>query len=206
MTPTTTRQQEILDFLVEFEREQGCTPSIPEIQRAFGIRSPNGVAGHLKALAKKGWIRRADRGSRTVELLGPGQARRGPLYDLPIYGAIPAGRPGEDGQESPERSVSIDEATLGFRPPAGSYVLRVRGDSMEGAGILDGDLVVIQPQRDPRPGQIVAALVDGQTTLKRLVRSNGKVLLRAENSKYAPITPRTSLEIQGVARALIRTL
>ncbi|MCL6546714.1 MAG: hypothetical protein K6T61_15950, partial [Bryobacteraceae bacterium] len=99
-----------------------------------------------------------------------------------------------------------DEATLGFRPKEGCFALRVRGDSMKDAGILDGDLVIVEPTPNPRAGQIVVALIDGESTLKRLVRVQGKWFLKAENPAYPELYPRADLVIQGVVRTVIRRL
>jgi repressor LexA len=201
----TDRQQAIYDFILEFRERQGCSPSIPEIQRKFGIRSPNGVAGHLASLEAKGYIRRAERGSRQIDPTGPEQVERGPLVDLPMRGSIPAGSP--DGIAGHgDGYVTVDQSTLGFRPKTGAFALRVRGDSMRDAGILDGDVVVVEPSRAPRESQIVAALIDGECTLKRLVRENGTWYLKAENPAYPELFPQSSLMVQGVARAVIRRL
>ena len=171
----TARQQEILNFIAEFRREHRCSPSIPEMQRAFNIKSPNGIASHLAALEAKGAIRRADRGSRQVEL-----TTDSPLASIPICGAIPAGSPQNFGQDlgQNETFIQVDLETLGFKPQRGCYALRVRGDSMRDAAILDGDIVVLQPGPNPKAGQIVAALIDGESTLKRLVNVKGKWFLK----------------------------
>jgi repressor LexA len=200
----TARQRAVLQFIVTFQRENGCPPSIPEIQREFGIRSPNGVAGHLRLLERKGFIRRADRGSRQIEVTGPGHTRRNALCDLPVFGAIPAGFPQTFEDARAESCITLDEQTLGFHPAPGSFALRVRGDSMAGAGILNGDMVIVEPGRPAREGQIVAALVDGESTLKRLVRIDGVWSLRAENPAYPQIYSRSELTIQGAVRTVIR--
>lgn len=201
----TERQQQIYDFIVAFRRDNGCSPSIPEIQRKFDIRSPNGVAGHLRSLEAKGMIRRAERGSRQIDLAE--EPPRGPaLPSLPVFGTIPAGMPQTQEAAAPDGYVTVDESTLGFNPRDGCFALRVRGDSMRDAGILTGDTVVIQPSHDPRAGQIVAALIDGECTLKRLVRVNGRWYLKAENPAYPELHPREDLAIQGVVRTVIRKL
>ncbi len=202
----TERQKSILDFIVEFRRQHGCSPSIPEIQKAFGIRSPNGVAGHILALEAKGFIRRAKRGSRQIEMTGPMHAVRSHSYDLPVFGRIPAGLPESFASAAPEGCVSVDETSLGFRPKEGCFALKVRGESMKDAGILDGDLVVIEPTPSPREGQIVVALIDGESTLKRLVRVKGHWYLKAENPAYPQLYPRSDLVIQGAVRTVIRKL
>lgn len=203
----TVRQQEILDFILAFRRRNGCSPSIPEIQEEFGIRSPNGVAGHLHALEAKGVIRKAERGSRRIDVLSPeAEPAMAPgVYSLPVFGQIPAGPP-QEMFASAEGVAALDESALGFRPVEGCYVLKVRGDSMRDAGILNGDLVVVQPTPTPREGQIVAALIDGESTLKRLVRVKGRWFLKAENPAYPELHPRADLVIQGVVRTVVRKL
>jgi repressor LexA len=202
----TMRQKSILDYILDFRRQQGCSPSIPELQKAFGIRSPNGIAGHLLALESKGFIRRAKRGSRQIDVTGPLYAVKSPSFDLPLFGRIPAGPPESFAAAPPEGCVSVDETSLGFRPKDGCFALKVRGDSMKDAGILDGDLVVVEPTPAPRADQIVAALIDGESTLKRLVRVKGKWYLKAENPAYSELHPRSDLVIQGVVRTVIRKL
>ncbi|MCZ2153328.1 MAG: transcriptional repressor LexA [Bryobacterales bacterium] len=200
----TERQQEILNYITQFRLEHGCSPSIPEMQRHFGIRSPNGIVGHLQALEAKGVIRRGDRGSRRIDLVGPMHDLRVPVAELPLFGSIPAGTPQEISQQRPDACVSVDEQTLGFKPSAGCFVLRVRGESMRDAGILDGDLVVAEPTSNPRGNQIVVALIDGESTLKRLVRMGDSWFLRAENPDFPELIPRADLRIQGVVRTVIR--
>lgn len=202
----TERQQEIYDFIVAFRRENGCSPSIPEIQRHFGIQSPNGVAGHLKALEAKGMIRRADRGSRQIDIPGAMAEAAANLFTLPVFGAIPAGLPQETAAATAESTTVFDQAMLGFKPKEGCFVLKVRGDSMRDAGILNGDFVVVEPTPSPADGQIVAALIDGECTLKRLVRMKGNWFLKAENAAYPELHPRADLVIQGAVRTVVRKL
>lgn len=202
----TERQKSILDFILDYRRRNGCSPSIPEIQKAFQIRSPNGVAGHLRALQQKGFIRFGPRGTRRIDPSSPLEALRAPSFDLPLFGRVPAGPPESFAAVTPEGCVTLDENTLGFRPKDGCFALRVRGDSMKDAGILDGDLVVVEPTPNPQAGQIVVALIDGESTLKRLVRVKGKWFLKAENPAYPELFPRADLVIQGVVRTVIRRL
>jgi repressor LexA len=201
----TPRQREILDFIVTYRQENGCSPSIPEIQRRFGIRSPNGVAGHLHALEAKGAIKRADRGSRQIDLPGQDHTRSG-LHMLPVFGQIPAGPPQMMSPSRAESMTTLDELTLGFKPKPGCFALKVRGDSMRDAGILNGDTVIIEPNPEPRAGQVVAALIDGECTLKRLVKMQGRWYLKAENPAYPELHPRADLVIQGAVRTVIRKL
>ncbi|MBK5295193.1 MAG: repressor LexA [Acidobacteriia bacterium] len=199
----TGRQQAIYDYILHFRQDNGCSPSIPEMQREFGIRSPNGVAGHLRALIKKGVLRRSSRGSRQLDPVEPAS---GPIMSVPLIGHIAAGFPEFIPLTSAEGAVRIDQLSLGFQPKRGTFALKVRGDSMKDAGILEGDLVVIEPTPNPAANQIVAALIDGDCTLKRLVQVKGRWFLKAENPAYPALHPRSDLVIQGVVRALIRRL
>lgn len=200
----TERQKSILDYIMEYRREHGCSPSIPEMQRHFGIRSPNGIAGHLRALEAKGRIRRADRGSRQIDPVDEMENLRTPVAAIPLFGSIPAGAPQEIATHRPDSCISIDEATLGFKPGEACFALKVRGESMKDAGILDGDTVIADASRPPRTDQIVVALIDGESTLKRLVRVDGKFFLKAENPAYPTLIPRADLQVQGVVRTVIR--
>ncbi|HEY4299403.1 MAG TPA: transcriptional repressor LexA [Candidatus Didemnitutus sp.] len=195
----TERQEEILDFLRDYQQVQGVPPSTREIARRFGLSQPTSLK-HLRALAAKGRIEKLADGRWGLNA-GAVQMH---LFDVPVYGAIPAGLPAMQEQE-PEERVRIDPSVFGLRPPRPHHfwLLRVSGDSMTGARIFDGDLVALI-RREPRPGDIIAALVDETTTtLKRLVRERGRLLLRAENPRYADIVPQR-LESQGVVVGVIR--
>jgi len=198
----THRQREIYDFIVAFRREHGCSPSIPEIQKAFAIRSPNGVAGHLNALITKGLLRRSVRGSRNIDLI----AAEAPVHALPLYGSVAAGVPEFVSGSRAEGTLRADEQTLGFEPKPGCFALTVRGESMKDAGIYNGDTVVVEPNTTPRENQVVVALIDGESTLKRLVRLGNGYFLKAENPAFPELHPRADLVIQGVVRAVVRRL
>ena len=204
----TGRQQQILDYIVDFRRSQGCSPSIPEIQKDFGFRSPNAVQGHLLALEAKGVIRRANRGSRQIDVVAPPrrETRQPDTFAVPLYGQIAAGPPQRIVDARAESYMNVDEVTLGFKPKSSCFGLRVRGDSMKDAGILEGDIVVVEPTPSPQANQIVVALIDGENTLKRLVRVKGKWFLKAENPAYPELHPRSDLVIQGVVRTVVRRL
>ena len=198
--PLTERQEEIVEFLRAYQREHGVNASVRVIQKHFGFASSNAAASHLRLLAKKKAIVQAPDGSWGVAL-----SEVQGLFTLHVLGSIPAGHPDEREQESTE-TVALDPTTFGV--PAARHrqlwALRVTGDSMTGAHICDGDIGVFE-QREPRPGEIIAALVDDTTTtLKRLVKVKGRAVLRAENPRYADITPREKLECQGVLVGVIR--
>lgn len=121
---------------------------------------------------------------------------------IPIYGAIPAGF-GEPVEAAELGSIPVDLDALNITPSSRAFALKVRGDSMIGAHISDGDLVIVEA-REPRAGEIVAALIDGETTLKRFVTANGQFYLKAENPRYPNLIPLRELIIQGVVRAVVR--
>lgn len=199
--PLTARQQAVLDFVQAHHRDQGHHPTLREIQAHFGFASPFAVTRHLQALERKGALVRIARKARAFLASARGP-RRAPLADVPLYGVIPAGLPTAAEQE-PDSHVAVDLAALGLRTGARLFALRVRGDSMTGAGILDGDTVFLSP-REPRPGDIVAALIDGESTLKRFLVQRGRPFLRAENPRYPDLLPAAELLIQGVMAGLLR--
>ena len=123
--------------------------------------------------------------------------------DIPLFGSIPAGLP-QTREQDAEGCVSVDVESIGYKPTRNAFALRVTGDSMIGKHILDGDFVVMEHGAEPRHGQIVAALIDGASTLKTFVLKSGKPFLRAENPKYPDLIPAQELMIQGVFKALIR--
>lgn len=199
----TERQQEILDFIREQQTTRGITPSRAEIQEHFGFASPNAVREHLRALERKGAIQREPRTARGLVLTQDFRDR--PMVEIPIYGSIAAGLP-ETQQQQPDGCISVDVETLRLPKGARVFALKVRGDSMIGAGILSGDVVVMEFRGEAKNGDVVAALIDGETTLKRYVMQRGKPFLKAENPRFPNLIPAHELVIQGVQVALLRVL
>jgi repressor LexA len=196
----TIRQSQILEFIQECVNEKGTTPSLREIMVRFGFTSPATVAGHLDLLEKKGAIRRQSGRSRNILL--PEFKPRASLIEIPLFGMIPAGIPEGQEQEG-DRCITVDPETIKLPRNAKSFALIVRGDSMMGAGILNRDVVIME-LASPRNRDIVAALIDGEVTLKRYLIEGGRPFLRAENPDYPDLIPARELVIQGVFRALIR--
>lgn len=196
----TKRQRQVLDFMREEQSISGLIPSTREIQLAFGFASQTAVMNHLKALEKHGIIVRIAGRARGVVL--PEFARRSTLVEIPVYGRIAAGLATDNSQER-DGCISVDSETLGIPNNARTFALKVRGESMIGAHIMDGDTVVLE-FREPNPGDIVAALVDGETTLKRYLLERGRPYLKAENPEYPNLIPARELVIQGVLVAVIR--
>jgi repressor LexA len=177
------------------------TPSTREIQKHFGYASQTSVMQYLGVLERKGFIDRHARKARA--LITPMQKVR--IMDIPIYGEIPAGMSVLT-EQAAEGHISLDAATVNASKSARTFALRVRGDSMIDAHILDGDIVIMEDRKEARSGDIVAALIDGETTLKRYVVQRGRPFLKAENPKYKDLIPAQELVIQGVQIALLRVM
>jgi len=200
MAELTARQQEVLDFIRRQQEQTGFPPSSREIQAYFGYQSQTAAMNHLRALERKGVINRT-----------PGKARSAVdrnfrflpgLRAIPILGQIPAGMPSET-SESSGFNLGVDLTAFGVERMAEVFAVRVRGDSMINAQIADGDTVLLQ-KRVPKNGEIVAALLDGESTLKRYVLDHGEPFLKAENPLYPDLLPAAELVIQGVMIGLLR--
>ena len=200
MIALTDRQQQVLDFIADAQAQTGVLPSTREIQEHFGFASQTAAVNHLRALEKKGVIQRAAGRARAVALTAHLERER--IIDVPIYGQIAAGF-AETSEQENDGMVSIDAASAGVTKGQRAFGLKVRGDSMTGAGINDGDLVILE-NREPVPGAVVAALIDGETTLKRFLIQRGQPYLKAENPRFPDLIPARELIIQGVMVALIR--
>ena len=196
----TKRQKEIVEYLRMSQRRTGIMPSTREIQHYFGFASQTAAMSHLRALERKEVIQRLPGKARAV--IFPGDLDRGEIADVPIYGSIAAGM-AQDVEPEREGSIALDIQALGIPRNARTFALKVRGDSMIDAHICHGDTVILE-FRQPRKGDIVAALIDGETTLKRYVVEKGKPFLRAENPDYPDLIPARELVIQGVLVALLR--
>ena len=189
MPRTSDKAQLIVDYVNQFVQENGYSPSVREIGAAVGLRSTASVSYHLQALQAKGLLQTPGaKGRKRALVTGarPGQ--------IPVVGVVTAG--------IPILAVENQEGTLPWNDP-GCFALRVRGDSMLGAGILPGDKVVVRPQSTADDGQIVVARLEDEATVKRLRRRNGEIWLLPENDAYAPIDG-THAEIIGVVKAVVR--
>ena len=203
MTELTRRQRQIADYIDRSQRDGGGAPSYREIAAHFGFASPGSVVNHVRALRRKGVLPEETGQARSLRVQSPLAGLRKRVVDIPVYGAIPAGFP-EDRSQQAQGCVSMDIGTLGLRPTPRTFALEVRGDSMLGKCIMDGDLVVLEHGLTPRHGDVVAALIDNESTLKTFLLSRGKPFLRAENPRYPDLIPAQELVIQGVMVALIR--
>lgn len=189
MPRTSDKAQRIIEYVNEFIQENGYAPSVREIGAAVGLRSTASVSYHLQALQEKGLLQAPGaKGRKRAIATGarPGQ--------IPIVGVVTAG--------VPILAVENQEGTLTWDAP-GCFAIRVRGDSMVGAGILSGDLVVVRPQPTANDGQIVVARIEDEATVKRLRRRDGQVWLMPENDCYEPIDG-SNAEIVGLVKAVVR--
>ena len=197
-------QQKIYDYLVASIQAQGYPPSVREIGEAVGLRSPSTVHFHLKNLAELGYIEIGAGKGRAISLKQPAAPAPAPAAEreepdrIPIVGNVAAGSP-ILAQECIEDYLTFDTGGRG-----GEYfALRVRGDSMINAGILNGDLVVVRSQPTANQGEIVVAMIDDEATVKRLSRKGGHIWLLPENDDYSPIDG-TYAQILGKVAAVVR--
>lgn len=196
LTTLTQRQKQIYTFIRDKIESRGYGPTVREIGTHFGIKSPNGVMCHLKALEKKGLIKREGFSARAIQLVGykPGQSV------IPLLGRVAAG--------SPTLAVETDEFLDLHAMFLGDnrYALKVRGNSMIEDHIQDGDYVIIEKQETARNGERVVAMIDGEVTLKRFFKERNRIRLEPSNSSYAPIyvEPGEDIRILGTLIGVIR--
>ena len=189
MPRSSNKAELIMDYVNQFIQENGYSPSVREIGAAVGLRSTASVSYHLQALQDKGLLQAPQaKGRKRALVTGarPGQ--------IPVVGVVTAGLP--------ILAVENQEGTMPWHE-SGCFALRVRGDSMVNAGILDGDKVVVRPQSTADNGQIVVARIEDEATVKRLLRKNGEIWLIPENENYAPIDG-THAEIIGIVKGVVR--
>ena len=190
MPRTTDKDQKILEFVRQFTYENGFAPSVREIGAAVGLSSTASVSYHLQQLQKKGLLQSAEGKGRKRAVVSTQRSGY-----IPVVGVVTAGLP-----------ILATENVEGQMPWDGDaecFALRVRGDSMVGAGILSGDKVVVRPQQTAQDGQIVVARIEDEATVKRLFRRDGQIWLMPENELYEPIDG-SNAEIIGVVKAVVR--
>jgi repressor LexA len=200
MAELTARQQEVLDFIRRQQQLTGFPPSSREIQTHFGFQSQTAAMNHLRALQRKGVINRTPGKARSA--VDPSFRFLPGFRPIPLLGQIPAGLPTET-SEWRGSELGVDLAAFGVESRAEVFAVKVRGDSMIGAQIADGDTVLLQ-KRAPKNGEIVAALIDGESTLKRYLLNHGEPFLKAENPLYPDLLPAAELVVQGVMIGLLR--
>jgi len=190
MPRTSDKSEKIVEFVRQFTQENGFPPSIREIGTAVGLRSTASVSYHLQQLQEKGLLQAPGAKGRKRTVV---TSLRGGY--IPVVGVVTAG--------IPILAVENQEGMMAWDGDPDCFALRIRGDSMIGAGILDGDKVVVRPQQTAQDGQIVVARIGDEATVKRLQRRNGEIWLMPENDLYEPIDG-SEAEIIGLVRAVVR--
>ena len=190
MPRTSDKSKKIVDFVRQYTHEKGFPPSIREIGAAVGLRSTASVSYHLQQLQEQGLLQAPVGKGRKRAIV---TSQRGGY--IPVVGVVTAG--------IPILAVENQEGTMAWDGDPSCFALRVRGDSMIGAGILSGDKVVVRPQQTADDGQIVVAMIGDEATVKRLSRKNGEIWLLPENDAYAPIDGRQA-QIIGLVKAVVR--
>ena len=203
MAALTPKQTKVLKFIERYQFKHGASPTVREMREYLGVSSDNSILKHLTGLKEKGYIKRDDtpRGIKMLASVRSQFEAAADLVRIPLLGTVPAG-----GAVASEEHI-LDTFEIGkglMKSRAGSFLLRVSGNSMMDAGIHEKDMVLVVPGQSPRHGDIVVALVDGENTVKRYMEDKGRVYLKAENPEYENIYPTTELEIQGVVTGLIR--
>jgi repressor LexA len=197
----TKRQKEIFEYIRKYAGKHGYPPTVREIGKAVGLHSSSTVHAHLANLEKIGLLRRDPTKPRAIELLVDRARKmvRGP--GLPLVGQVAAGEP-VLAEEHIEEYLEVPTVIGG---ESGDYILRVRGDSMKDAGILEDDFVVVRPAKDAVNGEIVVALIDDEATVKRFFREKEQVRLEPANKAYKPIKTREA-ELLGKVVGVFRSL
>lgn len=189
----TKKQERVLKFILDKIKIQGSSPTIREIGRHFGFKSTGTVRDYINSLAKKGLLKHTPRIARGIEVIGTH------LFKVPILGRIRAGAP-YPAYEDIEGYVDFKEFSVSDE----IFALRVKGDSMEGAGILEGDLALVRRQPVARDGDIVVALIDNEATIKRFYREKNRIRLEPANKDYKNIYVDKDFRIIGKVISVIR--
>ena len=196
------KKERIYEYIRQEVSMRGFPPTIREIGEHFDISSTNGVRYFLDKLEKEGLIRRKSRTARGIEIVGREKVGEG--SPIPILGRVPAGDPNFS-EEYIEDVLLVDETIASGE---GVFAVRVKGDSMIGAGINDGDLAIVKRNPAPLSGEIVVALIEDEVTLKRFIRKGGRAILRPENQAYSDIDLSSfghdRISIIGTVQALVR--
>jgi len=201
----TNRQNQVLGFLRDFKRNEGIAPTYREIAGYFGFKSTKAALDHVRALENKGYVRLHGNRSRSIEIVVPESESIGDVVSIPILGAIPAGKP-EKKEEHRSDTITIDETILGRSKGHRLFALKVTGESMTGRNICDEDWVIADADAFPNEGEVVVALIDGDTALKTLAKKKRHYYLKSENPNYPDWIPMEEMTVQGVVKALIRRI
>ena len=199
----TPHQRTVLNYIGEFQRKRGYSPSLADLALAFGVSSKNAVAKVVNVLVREAFLEKDPKGRiKIMEISDKDSGGSVPMM-LPLFGPISAGFAAPV-EEQAEEMITLDTYLVGDR--SSTFLLRVKGDSMIEAGIFEGDIVVVNRKKSPKPGDIVVGVLDGEFTLKRLRRDKGKYYLQAENAAYPDMYALDELQVAGVVGSVIRKL
>ncbi|MEK9133106.1 MAG: transcriptional repressor LexA [Patescibacteria group bacterium] len=197
----TPKENQLLNFIESYQMKNGASPTVREMREHMKLKSDGFIVHCMKALEEKGIIKKGDT-PRSIKLLPRVREKlHSDVVKIPVLGHIPAGGPVVS-EENVEDYVSFGSDQI--KNADDCFILKVRGDSMIDAGIFEGDFVIAHSKKTPRSDDIVVALVDGGSTVKRYMRKDGQVFLHPENPKYKDIYPESDLQVQGVVVGLLR--
>lgn len=196
----TPHQRTVLNYVGEFQRKRGYSPSLADLALAFGVRSKNAVAKVVNVLAREGFLEKDPKGRIKIIDIAEEGSRPEPMM-LPLFGPISAGFAAPV-EEQAEEMLTLDAYLI--EDKSSTFLLRVKGDSMIEAGIHEGDIVIVDRKKQPKMNDIVVGVLDGEFTLKRLKRDKGKYYLQAENPEYPDMYAMEELKVAGVVKGVLR--
>jgi repressor LexA len=194
----TPHQRTVLSYIREFQQKRGYSPSLADLAVAFGVRSKNAIAKVVNVLTREKHLEKDPKGR--IKILEQDHEEFVPLA-LPLFGPIAAGFAAPV-EEQAEDTVTLEDYLVSDK--AATFLLRVKGDSMINAGIHEGDMVIVERGKEPKVGDIVVGILDGEFTLKRLCKEKGKYYLQAENPDYPNLYAMDELQVAGVVRGMMR--
>lgn len=201
----TPHQRTVLNYIMEFQNKRGYSPSLADLAVAFGVKSKNSIAKVINTLVAEKQIEKDPKGRIKIVSMGSADEGNGgsmPM-SLPLFGPIAAGFAAPV-EEHAEEQITIENYLVHNR--SSTFLLRVKGDSMIDAAINEGDLVIVDRAKQPKPGDIVVGVLDGDFTLKRLKKDKGKYYLQAENPDYPDLYALEELKVAGVVIGLMRKM
>lgn len=196
----TPHQRTVLNYIREFQVKRGYSPSLADLALAFGVRSKNAIAKVVNALLREKQLEKDPKGRIKILEIAETHERPQPMV-LPLFGPIAAGF-ATAAEEQAEELVGVEDFLV--RDRARTFLLRVKGDSMINAGIVEGDIVIVERGKEPKVNEIVVGILDGEFTLKRLKKDKGKFYLQAENPAYPDMYAVEDLQVAGVVRGVMR--
>lgn len=196
----TPHQRTVLNYVGEFQRKRGYSPSLADLALAFGVRSKNAVAKVVNVLTREGLLEKDPKGRIKIIDVAEESNHPEPMM-LPLFGPISAGFAAPV-EEQAEEMLTLDGYMI--KDKSSTFLLRVKGESMINAGIYEGDIVIVDRKKSPKPNDIVVGVLDGEFTLKRLKRDKGKFYLQAENPDYPDMYAMDELKVAGVVQGVLR--